>query len=74
MLAHIAGEKWRSKVFAEDKRTSTAPAPARCLTSPWKSTASMDISDRMGKIAEIALGYGGSVGALKSMGALDNGL
>ena len=51
-----------------------APAPARCSRFRWKNTAQNAHLRQKGKIAELALGYGGSVGALKAMGALEMGL
>lgn len=73
VLAHIAGEKWRSKVFAEGKDIYCASA-SQMLGVPVEKHGINSHLRQKGKIAELALGYGGSVGALKSMGALDNGL
>lgn len=73
VLAHIAGEKWRSKVFAEGKDIYCASASQLFGVPVEKHGINSHLSQK-GKIAELALGYGGSVGALKSMGALDNGL
>lgn len=73
VLAHIAGEKWRSKVFAEGKDIYCASASQMFGVPVEKHDINSHLRQK-GKIAELALGYGGSVGALKSMGALDNGL
>ena len=73
VLAHIAGEKWRSKVFAEGKDIYCASASQMFGVPVEKHGINSQLRQK-GKIAELALGYGGSVGALKSMGALDNGL
>ena len=73
VLAHIAGEKWRSKVFAEGKDIYCASA-SQMFGVPVEKHGINSHLRQKGKIAELALGYGGSVGALKSMGALDNGL
>lgn len=73
VLAHIAGEKWRSKVFAEGKDIYCASA-SQLFGVPVEKHGINSHLRQKGKIAELALGYCGSVGALKSMGALDNGL
>ena len=73
VLAHIAGEKWRSKVFAEGKDIYCASA-SQMFGVPVEKHGINSHLRQKGKISELALGYGGSVGALKSMGALDNGL
>ena len=73
VLAHIAGEKWRSKVFAERKDIYCASA-SQMFGVPVEKHGINSHLRQKGKIAELALGYGGSVSALKSMGALDNGL
>ncbi len=73
VLAHIAGEKWRSRVFAEGKDIYCASA-SQMFGVPVEKHGINGHLRQKGKIAELALGYGGSVGALKSMGALDMGL
>ena len=55
-------------------KISTAHQPVRCLEFRLKSIGINGHLRQKGKIAELALGYGGSVGALKAMGALDIGL
>ena len=73
VLAHLAGETWRSKVFAEGKDIYCASA-SQMFGVPVKKHGINSHLRQKGKIAELALGYGGSVGALKSMGALEMGL
>lgn len=73
VLAHLAGEKWRSKVFAEGKDIYCASA-SQMFGVPVEKHGINGHLRQKGKIAELALGYGGSVGALKSMGALEMGL
>lgn len=73
VLAFLAGETWRSKVFAEGKDIYCASA-SQMFGVPVEKHGINSHLRQKGKIAELALGYGGSVGALKSMGALDMGL
>ena len=73
VLAHLAGEAWRSKVFAEGKDIYCASA-SQMFGVPVEKHGVNGHLRQKGKIAELALGYGGSVGALKSMGALEMGL
>ena len=73
VLAHLAGETWRSKIFAEGKDIYCASASQMFGVPVVKHGINGHLRQK-GKIAELALGYGGSVGALKSMGALDMGL
>lgn len=73
VLAHLAGETWRSKVFAEGKDIYCASASQMFGVPVEKHGVNSHLRQK-GKIAELALGYGGSVGALKSMGALEMGL
>ena len=73
VLAYLAGETWRSKVFAEGKDIYCASA-SQMFGVPVEKHGINGHLRQKGKIAELALGYGGSVGALKSMGALDMGL
>lgn len=73
VLAHLAGEAWRSKVFAEGKDIYCASA-SQMFGVPVEKHGINSHLRQKGKIAELALGYGGSVGALKSMGALEMGL
>ena len=73
VLAYLAGETWRSKVFAEGKDIYCASA-SQMFGVPVEKHGINGHLRQKGKIAELALGYGGSVGALKSMGALEMGL
>ena len=73
VLAYLAGEAWRSKVFAEGKDIYCASASQMFEVPVEKHGVNSHLRQK-GKIAELALGYGGSVGALKSMGALEMGL
>ena len=73
VIAYLAGETWRSKVFAEGKDIYCASA-SQMFGVPVEKHGINSHLRQKGKIAELALGYGGSVGALKSMGALEMGL
>lgn len=73
VLAHLAGETWRSRVFAEGKDIYCASA-SQMFGVPVEKHGINSHLRQKGKIAELALGYGGSIGALKSMGALEMGL
>lgn len=73
VLAWLAGEKWRMKVFEEGKDIYCSSA-SQMFGVPVKKHGINSHLRQKGKIAELALGYGGSVGALKAMGALDMGL
>ena len=73
VIAHIAGEKWRAEVFKNggDIYCASASQMFHCKVEKHGENAHLR---QKGKIAELALGYGGSVGALKAMGALEMGL
>lgn len=73
VIAWIAGEEWRQKVFAEGKDIYCASA-SQMFGVPVEKHGINGHLRQKGKIAELALGYGGSVGALKAMGALEMGL
>ena len=73
VLAYLAGETWRSKVFAEGKDIYCASASQMFGVPVEKHDVNSHLRQK-GKIAELALGYGCSVGALISMGALEMGL
>ena len=73
VIAWLAGEEWRQKVFAEGKDIYCASA-SQMFGVPVEKHGINSHLRQKGKIAELALGYGGSVGALTSMGALDMGL
>ena len=73
VLSCLAGEKWRSEVFANNGDIYCASASAMFGVPVEKHGVNGHLRQK-GKIAELALGYGDSVGALKAMGALDMGL
>jgi DNA polymerase len=73
ILAWLADEKWRMDVFAGDGRIYEASA-AKMFKVPIETITKGSPLRQKGKIAELALGYGGSVGALEQMGALGMGL
>jgi len=73
VLAHLAGEEWRKQVFAQGKDIYCASA-SQMFGVPVEKHGINSHLRQKGKIAELALGYGGSVGALKSMGALELGI
>ena len=73
VLSFLADEPWRLKVFAENGDIYCASASAMFHVPVEKHGQNAQLRQK-GKIAELALGYGGSVGALKSMGALEMGL
>mgnify|MGYP005759240043 FL=1 len=73
VIAWIAGETWRQQVFADGKDIYCASA-SQMFGVPVEKHGINGHLRQKGKIAELALGYGGAVGALKAMGALDMGL
>lgn len=73
VLAWMAGEDWRMKAFDQGKDIYCASA-SQMFGVPVEKHGVNGHLRQKGKIAELALGYGGSVGALKAMGALDMGL
>ncbi|BAZ97524.1 XRE family transcriptional regulator [Dehalococcoides mccartyi] len=73
VLSFLAGEKWRLDVFESDGDIYCASASAMFHVPVEKHGVNSHLRQK-GKIAELALGYGGSTGALKAMGALDMGL
>ena len=73
VLSHLAGEQWRTDVFRNGGDIYCASATQMFHVPVEKHGANSHLRQK-GKIAELALGYGGSVGALKAMGALDMGL
>ena len=73
VLSHLAGEKWRTEVFSSGGDIYCASASQMFHVPVEKHGVNSHLRQK-GKIAELALGYGGSVGALKAMGALDMGL
>ena len=73
IIAWLAGEKWREDVFAKGGDIYCASASQMFKVPVEKHGINSHLRQK-GKISELALGYGGSVGALKAMGALDMGL
>ena len=73
VLSHLAKENWRTEVFANNGDIYCASASAMFGVPVEKHGVNGNLRQK-GKIAELALGYGGSVGALKAMGALEMGL
>ena len=73
VIAWFAVERWRLKVF-EDGGDIYCASASQMFHVPVEKHGINGHLRQKGKIAELALGYGGSVGALKSMGALEMGL
>ena len=73
VVAYLAGEKWRLDVFRNGGDIYCASASKMFGVPVVKHGVNGHLRQK-GKIAELALGYGGSVGALVSMGALEMGL
>ena len=73
VLSWLAGETWRTQVFVNNGDIYCASASAMFGIPVEKHGQNAHLRQK-GKVAELALGYGGSVGALKSMGAIEMGL
>ncbi len=73
VLSFLANEKWRMDVFANNGDIYCQSASAMFKVPVEKHGVNGHLRQK-GKIAELACGYGGSVGALKAMGAIDMGL
>lgn len=73
VLSWLAGEDWRLDVFKNGGDIYCASASQMFRVPVEKHGVNGHLRQK-GKIAELALGYGGSVGALKAMGALEMGL
>lgn len=73
VIAWLAGEKWRTEVFKNGGDIYCASASQMFKVPVEKHGVNGHLRQK-GKISELALGYGGSVGALKSMGALEMGI
>ena len=73
VIAWYADESWRQKVFEHGGDIYCASA-SQMFKVPVEKHGINGHLRQKGKIAELALGYGGSVGALKAMGAIDMGL
>lgn len=73
VISWLAGEKWKSAAFAGGKDIYCSTASQMFGVPVVKHGVNGELRQK-GKIAELACGYGGSVGALKAMGALDMGI
>lgn len=73
VIAHLADEAWRAEVFKKGGDIYCASA-SQMFHVPVEKHGINGHLRQKGKIAELALGYGGSVGALKAMGALEMGI
>ncbi len=73
VIAWLAGERWRMDVFQSHGKIYEASA-AQMFKVPIETIDKGSLLRQKGKIAELALGYGGSKGALMQMGALEMGL
>lgn len=73
VTAWLAGEKWRTEIFKKGGDIYCASASQMFKVPVEKHGVNGHLRQK-GKISELALGYGGSVGALKAMGALEMGL
>ena len=73
VLAWFAGEDWRTQVFRNGGDIYCASASQMFKVPVEKHGVNGHLRQK-GKVSELALGYGGSVGALKAMGALDMGI
>ena len=73
VLAYLAGEKHTIESFARGEDLYCATASAMFHKPVVKHGINGELRQK-GKIATLACGYGGSVGALKAMGTLDMGL
>jgi DNA polymerase len=73
VLSWLAGEVWRNEVFAGDGKIYEATA-VRMFGVPVESVTKTSEYRQKAKQTELACGYGGSIGALKAMGALEMGL
>lgn len=73
VIAWLSGEAWRQKAFANNKDIYCESASQMFGVPVVKHGINGELRQK-GKIAELALGYGGSVGALKAMGATKMGL
>lgn len=73
VIAWLAGETWKSEAFAKGKDIYCSTASKMFGVPVVKHGVNGELRQK-GKITELACDYGGSVGALKAMGALDMGL
>ena len=73
VIAWLSNEKWRQESFAKNEDIYCASASQMFGVPVVKHGVNGELRQK-GKIAELALGYGGSIGALKAMGATNLGL
>lgn len=73
VIAWLSGEKWRQEAFTKNEDIYCASASQMFGVPVVKHGVNGELRQK-GKIAELALGYGGSIGALKAMGATKLGL
>lgn len=73
VLAFLSGEEWRNEVFRNNGDIYCASASAMFKVPVEKHGVNGHLRQK-GKVAELALGYGGGTGALKAMGALEMGI
>lgn len=73
VISWLAGERWKSEAFAAGKDIYCSTASQMFGVPVVKHGINGNLRQK-GKIAELACGYGGSVGALKAMGALGMGI
>lgn len=73
VIAWLSNEKWRQEAFAKNEDIYCASASQMFGVPVVKHGINGELRQK-GKIAELALGYGGSIGALKAMGAIKLGL
>ena len=73
VLSHLAHEEWRAEVFHEG-RDIYCESASRMFGVPVEKHGQNSHLRQRGKVAELALGYGGSIGALRAMGATDMGI
>ena len=73
VLSHLAHEEWRAEVFREG-RDIYCESASRMFGVPVEKHGQNSHLRQRGKVAELALGYGGSIGALRAMGATDMGI
>ena len=73
VIAWLAGESWRQEVFKENGDIYCASASQMFGVPVEKHGANSELRQK-GKVAELALGYGGGEGAMKAMGAIELGI
>lgn len=73
VIAWLSGEQWRQEAFTNNEDIYCASASQMFGVPVVKHGVNGELRQK-GKIAELALGYGGSIGALKAMGATKLGL